>query len=418
LSRVPLAAALPALVLAAATPGVAVRRPLEAAVEGKVAVALDADVYERARSDLGDLRVVDDRGAQVPYVLQRVGDGPPATLREPVTVNRGFVRGQGATATLDFGAPALKSELALSLPGDNFRRRVRVEGRNRPDAAWTTLTDGAYVFAVPGPPPARYETVSLPENDYELLRVTVFRAPDDPPVFEIRQARIRPAPARRLREAPLTRTLVSRAEDARTRETVLTLDLGARFQPFVAVTFDVADPRFLREVAVEARRAGRPGKDGAAPPPYWIAVATGALYRYEEAGRVHERLRVEACGREQALRVRVRNRDDHPLDLRGLSVLVPVERVVFEARPPRLYAVEYGLPERSAPSYDMARTVGDTDRWAADAAPAALGPAQPVTGGAARVAWTERHPALLWAGLVAAVAVLGALTWRAIRAAG
>jgi hypothetical protein len=31
--------------------------------------------------------------------------------------------------------------------------------------------------------------------------------------------------------------------------------------------------------------------------------------------------------------------------------------------------------------------------------------------------WTERHPALLWAGLVATVLVLGLVTRRALRAA-
>ena len=39
----------------------------------------------------------------VPYLLDRVGEEPPA-VRTPALLNRGFVRGQSATVTLDCGA--------------------------------------------------------------------------------------------------------------------------------------------------------------------------------------------------------------------------------------------------------------------------------------------------------------------------
>jgi hypothetical protein len=103
-------------------------------------------------------------------------------------LNRSFVRDKSSSLTLDFGAPVLKSELSLSLSGDNFRRRVAVEGRNKHEAAWETLTDGAYVFAVPAPWAARYETVPLPENNFQFLRVTEFDGPDDTEPVDIREA--------------------------------------------------------------------------------------------------------------------------------------------------------------------------------------------------------------------------------------
>jgi hypothetical protein len=406
------------LLAAPAARPAAVQREIAVRAPAKVAVRLDADIYDRARSDLGDLRVVDDLGGHTPYLLERMDDGPSAPLREPAAINRGFVRGASATATLDFGAPTLKTELALSLTGDNFRRRVTVEGRQRQDPTWTTLTDDAYVFAIPGVPPVRYETVSLPENDFELVRVTVFRGADDPPLLQIRGAWIRPAQSRGPHEAPLPQARVSRAEDGRARETVLTVELGARHQPFRAVVLDVADARFFREAAVEARRSALPTDTGDSSHPHWVPVASGAVYRYEEGGRVQERLRVEACGREQAFRVRIRNRDDRPLDIRGVRVLGPVERLVFEARPQRRYLLEYGVPDRSSPSYDVARTARHPHLWAADAVEATFGRSAPRRAGAARLAWTERHPALLWVGLVTIVAALGGLTWRALRAAG
>ena len=397
--------------LAAAPAGQAVKRAIATPVPGTTAVTLDRDVYDRARPDLGDLRVVDDRGAHVPYLLDASADGGEHAWVQPRLLDRGFVRRRSASVTLAFDAPVRKSELAVSLGGENFRRRVRVEGRHAADGAWTTLTDSAYVFAVPGPPPARYETVALPENDFERLRVTVLRGPDDPEVLAIQSVSVRMATARAPDETTLTPSL-QRGADGRARETLLTLDLGARFQPVNAVVLEVATLRFWREVIVEAARdrAGRPGGET-----QWGRVGSGVVYRSAETGRVHERVRVEVSGRERALRLRIRDRDDEPLDIRSVTVRAPRERVVFEARAGRAYALEYGDPARTRPSYDLPRTV-HAATWAAEAAPGALGEAEPAPWPHRR-AWTERHPGLLMAGLAAAVAALGLLTWRALRVA-
>jgi hypothetical protein len=268
------------------------------------------------------------------------------------------------------------------------------------------------VFAVPGTPAARYETVLLPENEFERLRVTVFRGADDPPLLEIRGVTARDAADRPRAEVPLS-VVPQPAEAPRRGETVLTVDLGARLQPVSALVLDVATPRFLREVVVEERR--EPARERRPDGPPWTHVASGVVFRGAEGVGGREQLRIEACVRTSALRVRILDRDDEPLALNSVTVLAPAERVLFEARPERRYALEYGRPDRGAPSFDLVRTV-DPARWSAEAASAALGPPLPA-GPPRALAWTERHPGLLLAGLVAAVAALGALTWRAVRAA-
>src|SRR5688572_19731637 len=246
---------------AAASAAAGVVRPVEAPGPGPVVVTLDGHVYENARADLGDLRVVDDSGRETPYLLARV-DVQAAPVRRPALRDAAFVRGKKAVVTLDFGAPTLKSHLALALSGDNFRRRVMVEGRRRRDPEWATLVDQAYVFAVPPPSAARYETVALPENNHQLLRVTVFHGADDPERIEIHDAWIGVEEHRRPREQPLP-ARATRAEDASGRETVLTLDLGARHQPFRGIVVAAEDARFWRGAAVEARIDPPPGETGA-----------------------------------------------------------------------------------------------------------------------------------------------------------
>ena len=419
--------------LAAAVLGLAAAHPpdrptVERAIDvprpGRVAVVLDRDVYESARPDLGDLRVVDGEDRPVPYLLERVSEDPPA-LKQPVVLNRGFVRGRSATATLDFEGPVLKRDLHLSLSGDNFRRRVVVEGKGRHDEAWTTITDTAYVFAVPAPGAAagaegnvarRYETVTLPENNQQFLRVTVMRGEDETEQVEIREVRAGTAAARRPREVALRPRLV-RTEDIERHETLLTLDLGARHQPFRAVALEVADPRFFRGVTLEARPDPPPSAPAGTPPPSWQALAECAIYRYREADRMVENLRLEVPGRERTIRLRIHNRDDAPLEIGAVSVAVPVERLAFEAAPGSRYRLRYGASGLGAPAYDLPRTVGDAALWTANAAEAALQPPVRLRAAEELPPWTERHPALLWGGLITAVVVLGLVTRRALRAA-
>ena len=98
---------------------------------------------------------------------------------------------------------------------------------------------------------------------------------------------------------------------------------------------------------------------------------------------------------------------------------VPVERIAFEAGRAGRYRLRHGAPGLGPPAYDLPRTVGDVALWTATAEEGRLqGPVRVPPPPALVPAWTERYPALLWAGLVTAVLVLGLVTRRALRAAG
>jgi hypothetical protein len=408
-----------AAALAAVRPGVAAaaadatvpafEREVVVPGEGLVAVRLDRHVYEAARPDLGDLRIRDARGGVVPYVLDR-GVAAPRPERHPRIRNRGTRQGGAATAVLDFGERVSRERLALRLSGENFRRRVSIEGSDD-GHAWTTLVDEAWVFAIPGPEGARYEDVALPENDFALLRVTAFAGPREQTPVSIEDAWL-PADEPRVRREEMLAPRWSRAEEPRSRETWLTLDLGARHQPFRAVALDVEDERFFREVRLEARAdVTLSPSDTIAPSERWSPVGRGVVYRLGHDADSRERLRVEASGRARVLRLRLRNGDDRPLRIQGVSVVVPVERLLFEASHAAEYALTYGAPDLGAPTFDLARTLGEDP----DAATAELGPPIRREVVADVLPWTERHPLLLWIGLVLVVAGLAALTWRALR---
>ena len=383
-------------------------RPIEVAAPGLTAVFLDRHVYEAAREDLGDLRILDSGGDDVAYVLDR-GRGEARPEVRPRMRNRGHGRDRSATVVLDFGARVDKDHLVLGLNGGNFRRRVRVEGSDDGES-WTTLVEEAWVFAVPGPPPARYETVALPRNDFPLLRLTVHPGQRERMRLEILEAWV-PAGRPGRREATVVPGW-SRAPEARPGETWLTLDLGARHQPFEAVVLEVADERFFREVRTEIRRdVGRVPSDGSGWPPLWDPLGRDVIFRLEAGAEERVKTRIDARGRSRGLRVRVLNGDDRPLDFESVRVQVPLERVIFAAETGGEYRLAYGSPDLPAPEYDLARTLDETP----EVAVVELGPPVRRRFEADVLPWSERHPFFLWIGLLAVVVALAVVTWRALR---
>lgn len=387
-------------------PPPAFERIVEVPAAGLVAVPLDRHVYEAARADLGDLRIRDRHGDAVPYLLDD-GRGPTHPEKRPRMRNRGHQPDRSATVVLDFGERFEKDRLVLRTSGRNFRRRVTVEGGDDGET-WTTLVDDAWVFAVPET--VHVEDVPLPVNDLPLLRVTVQPGGRERMRVEILEAWV-PAGGRGPRHEDTLSPRWSRAAAARPGETWLTLDLGARHQPFEAVVLEVEDERFFREVRSEVRRDIGPvprDQRAVALPPQWDPLGQGAVYRLDGE---RERLRLDVRGRARVVRVRVLNGDDRPLVFERVTVQVPVERLLFEAEREGEYRLTYGAVGLEAPEYDLARTL-DT---AAEAPRAELGPPVRLAIEADVLPWTERHPALLWGGLLVVVAALGALTWRALR---
>ncbi|MCP4898410.1 MAG: DUF3999 domain-containing protein [bacterium] len=111
------------------------RRAIEPSEEGLVAVRLDAEVLAGSRR-LRDLRIVDSSSAQVPYILESLGEPTVLDLAEPVPMpDKAGERQSVYALSLPYdGLPAAR--LTLSTSGRVFERRVRLvreETRNPRD---------------------------------------------------------------------------------------------------------------------------------------------------------------------------------------------------------------------------------------------------------------------------------------------
>ena len=263
--------------------------PVEPLADRLVEFPLTPEVFDAAQPDLSDLRVMSDSGLEAGHVI-RVLEGSYRELQlEGRLFDRTFVPGSRASAILDFGSRILKNRIRVDTTGTEFRRTVRVEG-SQDATTWERLREGAVLYRLPASEDARrvdLGLVSLPQNDFRYLRVSVFPGRDDAGEFRI-------VDIRSSREESVPPGLVE--VPARSFEVVpdrgasdLHVDLGFRNLPLYELTLRVRDRQFYRNVTLFGRNAaertvptrnedGRETTRVEAEP--WHRMTSGVVHRF------------------------------------------------------------------------------------------------------------------------------------------
>ena len=230
----------------------------EVTVEGTpgeyCALVLTPEIYNVARTDLADIRLIDRDGNQIPYVLARDEDRTETVKYNPTILNRSTDANGNALATLDFGGQTVKNSIEVETAGDNFRRAVKVEGSND-NVEFFTIVDRAYIFAVSDKTRHRFSRIDLPSNDYRYIRITVSPMTAEetkPAINEVRAFKIEKKPAQK-QVVEMTQT--EHTEDANYHTSNYVYDLKFRRLPVVEIELNTDDASFYRCVTIQGRDA-------------------------------------------------------------------------------------------------------------------------------------------------------------------
>jgi hypothetical protein len=334
--------------------------------------------------------------------------------------------------TVDFGSRASRTRIDVDTPGVNFRRRARVEA-SQDGQSWQILRQVDWLFSV------RHETgaytkgwVTLPDNDFRYLRVTVFNAPDDPEKVAIRKVtarHVKRTPARTV-EVELEARSVSVSEKPKLKATEITVDLGYENLPLSELEMGFDDANFLRRVAVSGRnRETRTVFESVedAPPRKrevdvpWERLTGGTVHRFSATdGQVESsNLRLPVGGRYRYLLIRIHNGDDAPLKFTGLRVRRLQYYLSSQPDPEGPYRLYLGNDKATAPQYDLAHFIGRLRAEGVTRAHLAGVLPNPLFAAEAKVVpLSERYKWALWGALIVVLAALGVLVYRQARRAG
>jgi Protein of unknown function (DUF3999) len=390
-----------ALVLLGASSSIAFfkyQRPVETSGSGQNYVTIDDSVWSHSRADLGDLRLYSGQ-TEVPYALL-TEHGSQQHEHQEVSVLQQSVVGGKTQFLIDMSSVAEYDHVDLRLGAKDFVAHFRVEGQDDLHGTqWASLGD-SILYDLSREHLGNNFMLRLPRSTYKYLRVTV----DGP----VKPADILGAISELHEERkPVWRNVNNTpAIQQAGKDTVLTFTVPANV-PVEKIVFgmDAAQPNFRRSVEI------RDDKDN--------ILSTGEINRIHMV-RAGQRIDSEddevdfsEIG-QKWLKVVIHNGDDAPLKVNSASLQQIERRLYFDAPEQAQLTLYYGDEKLERPEYDYAKLfLNSTDAHAAQLGPETNNAAY--TGRPDDRPWSERHPAILWIAIIAAVLVLGVLALRSMR---
>lgn len=140
---------------------------------GVHAVVLSPELLGRSRMDLGDLRLLDSTGREVPYLVHRPPALPVQEVFVPYTVLRNEALAGRTEVELERPANELMEELDIRVRPADVRKWVRVTGSDDRVHWYMVKDDHLVAQGAIGRPPYQVLTVPVPRGDHRYYRITL-----------------------------------------------------------------------------------------------------------------------------------------------------------------------------------------------------------------------------------------------------
>ncbi|HTJ00814.1 MAG TPA: DUF3999 family protein [Dongiaceae bacterium] len=308
---------------------------------GLIKLSLPAATLDAAQPALADLRLYDDAGAEVPWLVERPLPGTAAML--PARAFQATLNADATVLLVETGTTQAIDGILLETPAQNFIKPVRVEGS--PDGhRWQLLATGRPLFRQPG----GVTQLQLPLllNVWHSLRLTVDDRRAAPLPFTGARLHVPAATGAPAETLPVT--IAERHENP--GETRLTLNLGAANLDLAGLDFETTAPLFTRNVTLAVPQVSETAIHEA-------PVGQGVIYRLAIDGQTNlENLTVslERQIHSRELVVLIHNQDSPPLALTAVRAERRPVYLVFLASHAGTYHLLTGNPQALAPHYDLA----------------------------------------------------------------
>jgi hypothetical protein len=309
-------------------------------------------VMDKSRVDLDDLRIIDARGAEIPYALlvrRQLSDKREISAK---VFNQATVGANAGEMSVDLGQNAGEhNEVEVDTSGSNYRRQVNVEGSDD-GSAWRMLAAGAVIFSMTSQnQTVTANRVSYPTSRYRYLRVKVLadeltdrRAPTVSGVKVILAVREPGQLTTWGLSVPTYELLRNQGAPA----SAWTIDLSARV-PCDRLIIDFAEESFSRPFTLETIDDSQSIR----------LVASGELTR--RIGEQRQPITIYFQNEEYVRRLRllVTDYSNPMLSISSITAGAPARQLVFElkdgaAGPLRLF---FGNPKATPPHYDFEKEV-------------------------------------------------------------
>jgi len=350
------------------------------AIDEILAVPLDTDIYAAARDGFPDLRIRDEAGTEIPYVLEQVNERRTEPVREGCAsevVSLLAVPGKSLEIVVRLAEKAPNAGgLTIRTPLVDYEHRVKVFGSQN-DKDWSPLVSDGLIFDYSRYMDVHNRDVVLPANDFRRFKMAIEQDLDEreSPFLELtRGARGGPKDERvevarierrpfRIDRVDLWRTVERESAlrvrkmrypvesfqiEADAKEKVTRIQVRTRREPLTGLNLETSSRNFKRTVRVQV-----PVTRGVKTE--WVEIGHGTIHRFQFRGFHREELRLDFPEqREQLFQIVIENADNPPLEITSVKAEGNVYRMIFLPSGEHRYRIEYGSDTADLPRYDTA----------------------------------------------------------------
>jgi hypothetical protein len=317
----------------------------EVAAPGLVTLSLPVATLDAARPALEDLRLYDDAGKELPYLIQH--PSPATRTSQSAKSFQVSLNPSKTVITLETGLARPLDGVTLESPATSFIKSVQIE-TSADGKQWETIAQGQPIFRQPNG--ASQLHLALPPGPRPWLRLTVDDQRSQPIPFtggRVHAARDETAPGE-----SLPATIAERHENP--GETRFTLDLGAANLDLANIHIETSEPLFTRPVTLAVPQVM---EDSIREQ----AVARSTIYRVAIEGQTavsNLTVPLDRQVRSRELLLLIQNQDSPPLPITAVRVERRPVYLIFLARSAGVYHLLTGNRRCAAPRYDLA-ALGD-----------------------------------------------------------
>ena len=360
-------------------------------------IIVDEELWNHSRPDLADLRLYDE-GTPVQYALSEQRAGVSSEEAPAKILNMGAVAGHTEFDVDVEGIPEY-DRVRLRLDAHDFVATASVSAGNALGKTAEVQLPPSTLYDFSKEQLGSNSEIKVPTSSFRYLHIKLSAG------IVPQQVKAATIFNRREQQASWTKVGSCAAPQARQRLTVIMCTLPAKV-PLSRIEFKIPSEQvnFRRTVSVE----DAPGSQ--------VSGGEISRVRVNRGGTLvtHEDLSVNLSGSYGQITINIDNADNPPLTLSSVQPFTLERRLYFDPGGKSGLRLYYGDPGLAAPIYDYARFL----HVDASAAQAQLGPGMhnaEYTGRPDERPWSERHVAVLWSAMIAAVLILSVLALRGLK---
>jgi hypothetical protein len=367
----------------AALPNFRYSRPILYPNDGQqalLAVTLDDLIYAASMDNFQDLRITDQDGIEIPFLLQKITTRKTVVQRLPSRSDAPKLQKngtEGIVITLSLDKDAANADgMTVVTAQRNFEYDLQIFGA-ADSQDWQLLVDNATIYDYSRYMDVSYRDIALPTNSYRHFKIVVSQATQtraaelqaltrtlrgDEELQRTEKINLRNEPLHIERiefwhnrsetlpeieqkfEYPVVRFKVSQDTEHKTS----LIDIDSLRQPLTGFSLHTNAPNFSRPAEVQI-----PLKKGIETRMHTVGSGTLEALHFQDIEREQNRVNFQQQ-RQPNYRIVIHNQDNPPLAITAVNGIGNGYQLLFLPHPGQSYQVHYGTAKAESPHYDTA----------------------------------------------------------------